>query len=461
MSSARMTQSAIRSVIRYFPNAVLPLRGCSWRVEKLYGNQLPAVYSDDLRAAIADAIRRQYAMHADSQASALREIYEKFGLQAPSLGIVDASRVDIIEPGTGILYLWPPTFICSKCGTFYSVRDEPLTRCIECGNREFTQPVLIHVCRQCSRYEQLVPPRHLARPDSRGFFICEKCGKGRLRLFVMRRKISESRWRCNVCGAEDRLWASCQHAYASQQQLQKMDLALTTQEPIKPAIISRVYIGDTRIEDAISGGELTPYELAEHVLNRDELTYLEDVFHIDVQNLLLLNDVTAVICTYGYSTGSDAVVKPFEEYAARGRRYKAYAARNEGSAILIKVKSYEGDRFTFLHTVEHALTKACHLLAGVQEGAFMGKVLKDNNMIVIYEASGSEQGGLEHVFKHRLSQLFPEALRIMFTCKYDCGNACPGCVYVRDPLCHPVQGFFIPNSDLNRKLVLSKWTSSR
>lgn len=460
MSSIRMTQTAIRSVLRYFPNAVLPLRGYSWRVEKLYGDQLPAVYSDDLRVSIADAIRQQYAMRADPQSAALQEFYEKYGLRSPSLGVIDASRVEIREPGTGVLSLWPPTFFCSNCRTFYSVHDGAVARCFECGGHQFEQPALIHVCRRCSRYQQLIPPRHLARPDSRGFFVCEKCGKGKIRLFVKHRKISESVWQCSTCGAGDRVHAYCQHAIASQQQTQLMDLALTTQEPIKPAVISRVYVGNMRIEDVISGNELDPYELAERVLSRDELRYLEEVFHIDAQNLMLLNNVTAVICTYGYSTGRDAIVRPFEEYAAKGRRYKAYAAKNEGSAILVKIKSYEGNRFTFLHTAEHALTKACHLLAGVQEGEFMGKVLEENNMIVIYEASGSEQGGLEHVFKHRLQQLFPEALRIMFTCKYACGSACPSCVYVRDPLCHPIPGFFIPNSNLDRHLVLKKWMSN-
>jgi hypothetical protein len=236
-----------------------------------------------------------------------------------------------------------------------------------------------------------------------------------------------------------------------------MDLALTTQEPIKPAVISRVYVEDMQIEDAVSKNKLTPYERAENVLGGDELRYLEEVFHIDTRYLMLLNNVTAIICTYGYRTGRDAMVKPFEEYTARGRRYKAYAARNKGSAILVKIKHFEGDTFTFLHTVEHALTKTCHLLAGVEEGEFMGKVLSESNAVIIYEASGSEQGGLEHVFKHRLQQLFPEALRLMATCKYDCSRACPGCVFVRDHLCHPVPRFFIPNDKLDRHMVRNIW----
>ena len=451
-----MAQPVTRSVLKYFPKAVLPLRGYSWQVEKLYGHQLSEIYSADLRESVADGIRANLARRSDSYDSIIEDLSKRFGVKTPKVPWIDASKVDIIVPDKGILVLWPPTFYCSKCKTFYYTRDEPVTRCTECGNYVFIQVPLCHVCTQCSRYQPLSPPQKLARRDSRGFFVCEKCGQGKIRLEVKRRKLSDSRWRCGNCEQEERLMEYCTHV-GGQPQLQPMQLKLTTQEPIRPVVISRVYVGGNRVEDAIEAGGLDVYVSASQVLHMDELNYLENVFCIDASNLLLLRDVAAVICTYGYSTGRDAYVKFFEEYGVKGKKYMAYASISEGNAILVKMKPYNGDRFTFLHTVEHALTKACHLLAGVQEGAFMGKILEDSNAVLIYEAAGSEQGGLEYIFRHRLPQLFTEALKLLFTCKYDCDEACPGCVYIRDPLCHPTSGYFIPNSSLNRKLVLKEW----
>ena len=458
IGDTRMTQPAVRSVLRYFPGALLPLSSCSWRVERLYGN---SVESADLKGAVAEAIKdaaKQYSIkRGDTSEDIVDELASKFGIKATGVGGIDASKVIIIEPDTGTLALWPPIFICSKCRTFYEASEEPITHCRECFNRSFSQVGLIQACKECSNYEPLRPPRRMANPDSAGYFVCKNC-KGKIRLHVKHRKLSQSRWQCGKCGVEEGLTIHCQHADG----FSPMQVLLTTQEPVKPAIISMVYVGGRRIEDAIRWGDLNPYKQANKLLDKDELKHLEDVFSVDASSLLLLNNVTAIICAYGYTTGRGAMVRFFEESRVKGRRYVAYASRNEGSAMLIKMRVNGRDKFTFLHTAEHALVKACHLLAGVQEGVFMGKVFEQDDAIVIYEASESEQGSLEYVFEYKLTRLFAEALRLMFTCKYDCEKACMGCIYIRDPLCHPtMSGYFIPNDKLDRKMVLGKWMKDR
>jgi hypothetical protein len=471
-----MKQSTTRAVLRYFPKAVLPLRGFSWQVDALYGRQLPETYSADLRRSVAEAIneavRRGSATRPNPLDHVIEELSKKYGIMAAPTGRwVDENKVDIIVPEKGLLALWPPTFYCDNCKTFYYLPKEPIARCVGCGRNQFVQLTFIHVCAGCSRYLPAKPPQKMARYDNRGFYICEKCGRGKICIDVKRRRLSASRWRCSNCGAEEKLMAYCTHGRDGKPQPLQMQLKLTEWDPIKPAIISGVYVRGKRIEKAIADGELTAYVYADRVLRSEELHHLEGIFGVDTENLMLLRDVTAVICAYGYSSGNHAMVRFFEESSGRGMKYKAYASINEGNAIYVKMELSEdlnrpynerhSKRFVFLHTAEHALTKACHLLAGVQEGAFMGKVFPDSNAIIIYEAAGSEQGGLEYIFKHRLAQLFTEALRLLLTCKYDCGEACPGCIYVRDPLCHPTSGYFVPNDGLDRKLVLEKWMSSR
>jgi len=463
MRSIRMAQPAVRSVLRYFPGALLPLGGGSWRVEGLYGNY---VDSADLKEAVAAAIRdaaKHYSiMRGDAAEDIMDDLASRFGIKATGVSGIDASKVDVIEPRTGTLALWPPTFTCSNCGTFYEASDEPIARCEECGSRSFVQVGLIHACKRCSNYQPLRPLRNVAsRIGSRGYYVCGKCRRGRIRLDIKHRKISQSRWRCSngECKPEV-LQMFCQHADGAQ----LMEVLQTTQEPVRPAVLSMVYVGDRRIEDAVRSGNLAPLKRADELLGEDELEHLKEVFSVDTSSLFLLGNVTAIICTYGYSTKRDAMIRFFEEFGVKGRRYTAYASKNEGSAILIKMRVRVGGegRFVFLHSAEHALVKACHLLAGVQEGVFMGKVLEgDDNAIVIYEASESEQGSLQYVFEYKLTHLFTEALRLMFACKYDCKEACMGCIYVRDPLCHPISGYFTPNDRLNRHVVLGEWMRSR
>jgi hypothetical protein len=449
------------------------LGGASWQVNELNGN---SEERPELKKAVAAAIstatvKYSYLRGEKPDLEEVEEdLYRRFGI-APARGLkVDAERVVLIEPTGGELVLWPPTFICVPqgpqdsrhgCKTFYLAEKGPIMRCEKCHGGTFWQPSVVLVCDVCSSYQPLTPSHRIARKTANGYFICEQCRKGRISLDYDPRKISKSRWLCDNCGIEHPLTDG--HYCRCTGEPKLMRVALTSEEPVKPAIVSMLYVGGRELEAAISSG-ITPYKRAGDVLREEALELLGDVFSLDTSNLHLLHDVTAAICTYGYKTGRDAMVRFFEKYEGGRRMYYAYFSRRKGSAILVKMKK-EGlggeDWFTFLHTVEHALVKASHLLAGVKEGAFMGKVLRNTGAVVIYEAESSERGGLDYIFEYRLIELFTEAYTLLRACKYDCDSACMGCVFVRDPLCHPLDDFFVPNSMLNRKLVLNAWKMSR
>jgi len=470
----RMAQPSVRAVLRYFPRALLQLEGASWRVNELYGNseELPELKRAVAAAISTATIKYSYLRGEKPDLEEVEEdLYRRFGIPSARGPKVDAERVVLIEPTKGELVLWPPTFVCVSqgpkgsrrvCKTFYlAEKEEPIMRCEKCHGGAFWQPSLVLVCEECSNCQPLVPPPQIARKTAKGHFICERCRKGLIRLDYDPRKITKSRWRCSNCEAEHPLTSG--HYCRCTGKPRMMRVALTSEEPVKPAIVSMLYVGGRELEAAVSSG-ITPYKRAGDVMDDRTINLLEEVFGVDTSRLYLLHDVMAVICAYGYKTSRDAIVRFFEKYEEGRKKYYAYFSRRKGSAIFFKMKKVDldGERwFTFLHTVEHALVKASHLLAGAKEGAFMGKVLQNAGAVVIYEAEASERGSLDYIFEYRLAELFTEAHRLLFACKYGCNSACMGCVFVRDPLCHPVDDYFVPNSKLDRWLVLDTWKMIR
>jgi len=459
------------AIFRCFPNSLLMLSGFSWKVGELLGNQenLP-----ELKKAVAVAIEeamRSYRPADQEGEEALAEIARTLKYSYSRAISISPDRVILRIPEKGLLELWPPGFICRKCGAYHLAEKEIpfVARCVNCGSREFEQPAFVHVCYSCSKIQPLMPPQRFARRSKKGVFTCNSCGSGTVGLFLFRKRIAASRWRCLQCGNEERVfnYCGCRAAppYYSESEsgsgANPMTLKPITMDPLKPAVLSMVYIQGKKVEDAakdVLAGRLRYERRGVDVLSEQTARLIQDAFGIDVDNLYLVDGVAAALCCYGYYAKRGARVRFFEKRVKR-TTYEVFVAKNEGKAVLVKMEyipEQGEEEFTFLHTLEHALTKAFHIVGGVEEGAFMGKVIEDLDMVTIYEGSSSERGGLSYVFNYRLAEAFIEARRLLMSCKYNCMKACVGCVFVKDPLCHPTSGYFLPNDRLDRTLVMRR-----
>ncbi len=424
-----------------------------------------------MRAVVAKAISQallKYRQPSEAEEEALASISKKLGI--PYASRVVSERVRLYQPESGLLELWPLSLVClnKNCRAYHLLdrRSLPLAKCRECGGDKFDQLGIVHVCLSCSKIQALRPPFKFAKSNPDGTFTCKKCGVGRIGLEVRRAKISESRWFCKKCGEQERPHMGCgcqtggRTGVADNQKMQQMSIKTVAVNPLKPAIVSAVSIEGLNVEDVardILDGRRKAIRRGTDVLKSQDAESIR-VLGIDPDNIYLLGNVKAAIVCYGYYAKKDAVIQPWEERDVNFRKhYKAYVAIAEGEAVLLRVRGFlvnDEDKFTFLHTLEHALTKSFHLLAGVESGSFIGKVLDDLNVILIYECSEDDKGSLSYAFDHKLTEVFVEAQRMLMSCKYDCRNACVGCLYVKDPLCHPTSGYFVPNDKLDRKLVL-------
>lgn len=427
-----------------------------------------------MRAVVAKAISQALSRHrqpSEAEDAALASISKKLGTPYPSR--VALERVRLYQPETGMLELWPLSLVClnKNCRAYHLLdwRSLPLAKCRECGGDKFDQLGIVHVCLSCSKIQALRPPYKFANSNPDGTFTCKKCGVGRIGFEVRRAKISESRWFCRKCGEQERPHMSCGcqaggvTGVTDNQKMQQMSIKTVSVNPLKPAIVSAVSIEGLDVEEAardILDGRRKAIRRGTDVLNSQDAEPIR-VLGINPGDIYLLGNVRAAIACYGYYAKKDAVIQHWEERDVNFRRhYKAYVAIAEGEAVLLRARGFPAngeDKFTFLHTLEHALTKSFHLLAGVESGSFMGKVLDGLDAILIYECSEDDKGSLSYAFNHRLPEVFVEAQRMLMSCKYDCRNACVGCIYVKDPLCHPISGYFLPNDKLDRKLVLRQW----
>ncbi len=462
----------IQAILSRFPGAPLQYSGYCWKVSELYGNQ---VDDDNLRAVVAKAISQALLKHrqpSEAEEEALASVSKKLGI--PYGSRVVPERVRLYQPESGLLELWPLSLVCrnNNCRAYHLLdgRSLPLAKCRECGGDKFDQLGIVHVCLSCSKIQPLRPPYKLAKRNPDGTFICKNCGVGRIGLEVRRAKLSESRWFCKNCGEHEGPHMGCgchpggNAGVTGNQKMQQMSLKTVSVNPLKPAIVSAVSIEGRNVEDVakdILEGRRKAIRRGTDVLkNQDAAQYIR-ALDIDPDNIYLVRNVKAALACYGYYTKKGADIQPWVERDVNFRKhYRAYVAIAEGEAVLLKVRVSLGigeDKFTYLHTLEHALTKSFHLLAGVESGSFIGKVLDELDAVLIYECSEDDKGSLSYAFNHKLSEVFAEAVRMLMSCKYDCRNACVGCIYVKDPLCHPTSGYFMPNDRLDRKLVLRQW----
>lgn len=461
----------IQAILSRFPGAPLQYSGYCWKVSELYGNQ---VDDDNLRSVVARAISQALLKHrqpSEAEEAALASVSKKLGITYGSRVVPE--RVRLYQPESGLLELWPLSLVClnKNCRAYHLLdgRSLPLAKCRECGGDKFDQLGIVHVCLSCSKIQPLRPPYKFAKSNPDGTFTCKKCGVGRIGFEVRRAKLSDSRWFCKKCGEQERPQMGCgcqtggQTGVANNQKMQQMVIKPVSVNPLKPAIVSAVSIDGRNVEDVareiLEGGRKS-IRRGTDVLKSQDAESIR-VLGIDPDKIYLVGKVKAAIACYGYYSKKDAVIQPWEDRDVNFRKhYKAYVAIAEGEAVLLKVRLPLGigeDKFTYLHTLEHALTKSFHLLAGVESGSFMGKVLDGLDAVLIYECSEDDKGSLSYAFNHKLSEVFAEAVRMLMSCKYDCRNACVGCVYVKDPLCHPTSGYFMPNDKLDRKLVLRQW----
>ena len=101
------------------------------------------------------------------------------------------------------------------------------------------------------------------------------------------------------------------------------------------------------------------------------------------------------------------------------------------------------------------------MVTGLDEQTFGGLVMLEKCAILLYEKKNVSAGGIDFLLKmeENVQTWLSESRRQLLNCKNDCDDACPKCIFYRDPLCHPLwtkeferRPYIIPNSLLSRKL---------
>lgn len=470
--SVLLETGRLRAILRHFPRSLLVSQRQSWRVVDLRGDvPQDIILSTELRRRAARAISkieeeeaRRYAELKKSLEEVRRRLEPRIGSRLTVRGqFVSESQISLTLPDEAETELYPRVAQCSNCGTFVNLDRLLKSRghspsCPVCGGG-LLQVGIVFVCKKCSNVVELKPARGVGKPRPEGVFACRECGAP-LTLELVREDLGKSKWICNKCGKKAGVYMKCERCG------ELMTMKQTTQDFLYARHVSVLLVGGQLFEDMLSEGvKSLPalFKLSDVVKDEQEKTALREVFA--VEDAVLIPEVTSAIGVYGYSVERDGPVITFRK-TERGRVvYKVYCSESRGMAALFrfdedKIRSVakdDEDEFTLLHSIAHALVKQSALEAGVEEGTFLAKVFERDYAVLLYEARGAEEGGLEYVFKYRLPSLFVNARRMLSQCRYQCDSACFDCLFINNALCHPTADYITPNSYLNRKLTLKLW----
>lgn len=126
-------------------------------------------------------------------------------------------------------------------------------------------------------------------------------------------------------------------------------------------------------------------------------------------------------------------------------------------------KSLDIPLLRLLHSFEHALVYQAPLSTGLEETSFQSKIFLLDCAVLIYERNEVEAGGVEFLCKNLLLDWLTDVRRHVLDCRYSCSEGCVSCLFIQDPLCHPlanteIEGTYIlPNSILSREMLIDFW----
>jgi hypothetical protein len=116
-----------------------------------------------------------------------------------------------------------------------------------------------------------------------------------------------------------------------------------------------------------------------------------------------------------------------------------------------------------LHSFEHTLTYQAPLTTGLESNSFQSKVFLNDCAILIYERADVEAGGVEYLALKKVIEWLKESRMRIIHCRHECKDGCASCLFINDPLCHPLLNtetggsYMLPNSLLSREMLIYFW----
>ncbi len=442
-----------------------------------------------------------------------------------SKSLVLPEAIHLIEPTEASVDIFPKGLWCPNCNFYGIYQDfsklENLI-CPNCKNGSLEQRSNIFVCPNCGRQEQMMPPFEKIE-NAKPTFDCpdDKCD-GKLFLEIGN-PLSRSTWFCSRTKEEkQRLFRPCPNCsrYRGIRDIIHMGLFFTSASYFKPQKISAVFDKDE--SDFLPSNAMGEWSLSDTSANRRE-----QVLKFGIDNVQIIDEVNAVDIVYGYSTyGNNATPNFFNTTDSKSGRtvYDAYINKTKGRGLLISLnretvcravlnnleknagqdnnsnqitkirelrdklskdvsatyktlaeeqisqivsrvisKKIDAPLIRLLHSFEHALTFQAPLSTGLEETSFQSKIFLKDCAVLIYERDEVEAGGVEFLCKNLLLDWLSDARKHVIECRYSCSDGCATCLFIQDPLCHPlmnteVQGtYMLPNSLLSRELLVDFW----
>ncbi|MGP8056926.1 MAG: DUF1998 domain-containing protein [Nitrososphaerales archaeon] len=399
---------------------------------------------------------------------------------------------------------------CAKKNKVVAKRDTCATCGFGLGAVGLLQLSVMFVCPQCARQEEICPP--FVRPENaRAMFECEECGKP-MKL-ILRGPMTKWHWECGsnpghkCLRGSNRVNQFCPECSTWGKNGQprrpvSMRLRAASSNYLKPQVISLMRVGSTLDinEDLLS--ESAGWKLSEQ--NDSEWQQkLEFLKRRAIDDLWIVNNVRSYTVNYGYTfnsfePGLKVNLYSSIDYRTKRPAFKAYAVVATGkglyvkfnkariaSAIGIQTKDYDstasnsilnvknlssrdlkerGDALiSVLHAAEHALLSQASLVTGLADSSFAGKIMLRDCGVLIAERENVETSGIDYIVQRKINEWLLTAELRVSDCRYNCQTACVKCLFVRDPLCHPLipgeggDRFFTPNNLLSRKSLLALW----
>lgn len=383
-------------------------------------------------------------------------------------------------------------------------------KCEHCGHKtnpqRFSQLSLLFVCPVCAKQEEICPP--FVKPETAPkIFICDVCGQP-MRL-ALKRPLSRSKWECIANPKHTKsvvqFCSKCSN-WSKDESARKpvmMKLKAASANYLKPVIFSAFKIGDSLEINKQILENFTEWKLSgQSGPEWDKIK--SEIIRYGIEDLWLIKEIKSFTINYGYQYNSFDEPKITNFYTSVDPRnkqikYKCYVAVSNGKGLYIKLnkkriidviepkkpRNYEeiadaaiskiqesspkelkdkgNDLFSLLHSVSHAILQSASIITGLNAESFAEKILVKDCGILLAERENVGTGGLDYVVQRKLLDWLVFSKTGIDTCRYDCQNGCPKCLFIRDPLCNPLLPFeggtkyFIPNSLLSRKHLIAFW----
>jgi hypothetical protein len=434
------------------------------------------------------------------------------------LSFVLPEQIKLVFPSEAQVMLFPRGLRCSECDYYILYKELDKLRtliCPSCSKGKLEQPSWLFYCNKCCLQQEIAPPFKRIEDGPRFKCTDSNCN-GYLKL-RLESSLSSSKWVCSETG--EKKWGLIYYCpkcsrWNEPKNPVLMQLVRTTASYLRQLTLSAVYI-DNNTQFSVDAVKPS------WSLKNSDL--LRTIRSFGIEDIQIIDDVESFEVVYGYSSyDPESSPVPFKVMSdSRRFDYSGFTMRNIGNGLLIlldknrvmefsikgmirdcqndpkgleQAKEFESklingklqyedvvsytisvlnDRnrryqktrsslFKLIHSMEHAMTYHASIVTGLEESSFIGKVLLRDCGILIYERDQVEAGGVKYIAQNLLLRWLNFSIRQVRDCRYECTDGCVKCLYMQDPLCHPllpweVESYTLPNSLLDRKILYEFW----